>query len=546
MPCPQGGCAAGRKPRPRKSPLPTGRGDGATTSAANRYCERLGLPQVPRVEDAVSQEGATLFDLLVIALLERGEPMQPEDVARRLQAAGVQPPSGDLRGAVRASWHGRQPVYREPDGRFGLNVSSGQLEWLIDHFDLRGVTAALPPPPADGSLLVQPGPDTPLSMEELDAAYRNGSLLAVSPYRQAAAVLDAQGRPMAATEIAALLAAMNTRYGAAVTEESVRRGRGGMVEVGTDGLLRLNPSAADIGAMRSRVRETARPVLVQRAHSRDTARWREAHDALQAARRRDLARASEKLRRAVLRVVPGGGAAPQGAALLDVAERTLRTFPPGAIADLAGALDAFDVVAALDVRATLAGLGLDPERWRLADLSPPRKTWKLNRAGRQLDVTAELLIRGTTGVSHALGDPAKVAEYLGGGDTAKLRRRLESDAKALYGFYRYGILHRAVRLRWGYVDELLGVDWALPGEPHLQDILREAQAVGRPVDLVGGAAPGWADPWARALRAYVVGVEAWSVLLRFPHGFERVDVREIQAVRLAEGDAPVPQDGSAG
>jgi hypothetical protein len=111
--------------------------------------------------------------------------------------------------------------------------------------------------------------------------------------------------------------------------------------------------------------------------------------------------------------------------------------------------------------------------------------------------------------------------------------------KALYAFYCYGILHRGVRLRWGFLDEVLGVDWVLPGDLHLYDILNRARQAGAPVDIVVGAAPGWADPWSRARRVEVVQIEPWVVTVR--QGTERVpiDRREIQAVRMVGGsDGP--------
>ena len=82
--------------------------------------------------------------------------------------------------------------------------------------------------------------------------------------------------------------------------------------------------------------------------------------------------------RAVLGALPPGGGVPRAEALLDVARREVRTFAEADLAELAGALEGFDVLAALDVRLTLVGMRLDPDRWRLADLSPPLKTWRLN------------------------------------------------------------------------------------------------------------------------------------------------------------------------
>lgn len=105
-------------------------------------------------------------------------------------------------------------------------------------------------------------------------------------------------------------------------------------------------------------------------------------------------------------------------------------------------LAGFEVLIGLHVRDVVIGLGQPADRWRLLDLQPPQKSLRLNKQGRTLKLTPELLIAGTTGISRPLGDLAKIAAYLTAGDAKKLARRLESDAKALYAFYRYGVLHR--------------------------------------------------------------------------------------------------------
>jgi hypothetical protein len=61
---------------------------GSMATEPHPYCARLNVA-VPRVEDFVDASKAKLFDLLVVALLERNEPMSLEAVASRLLAAGV-------------------------------------------------------------------------------------------------------------------------------------------------------------------------------------------------------------------------------------------------------------------------------------------------------------------------------------------------------------------------------------------------------------------------------------------------------------------------
>ena len=125
-------------------------------------------------------------------------------------------------------------------------------------------------------------------------------------------------------------------------------------------------------------------------------------------------------------------------------------------------LGEFDLVAGLDIRDTVYALGLDPTAWRLVDLNPPRKSRQINRRGRKLRITPELIITSSTGLGRPLGDPKKVAGNLARGERSKLCRRLASDVKALYALYRYGVLHAFVRLRWGFLDETFAVEWAVP------------------------------------------------------------------------------------
>ena len=117
----------------------------------------------------------------------------------------------------------------------------------------------------------------------------------------------------------------------------------------------------------------------------------------------------------------------------------------------------------------------------------------------------------------------------------KLTRRMESDVKSLHAFYRYGVLHRCVRLRWRFIDEVFPVDWALPGEPHLHEILQRAKEAAAPVDIVIGSAPGWADPWSRARRGSVLEVEPWQVTVALDGEVWRLDRRDIQALRVLGG-----------
>jgi hypothetical protein len=505
-----------------------GEGDDAGTMG-NRYCERVGLTSVPRVEDVLSRNEVNLFHLMVVALLERGGPMAVEEIAERLTGAGSIAGSGDMALSLKRAWHGREPVFRGPDGRLGLNLSSSELDRMVWHAGLRPPRFQAPAPPPEPELA---GDDVPLSEEELVAAFRDRILYGFSAHRQAAAVLDVHARQMTVEEVEGVLAGM-TGYRYQFGVDRVRFWRSTLVSLDESGRLSLDRGSPDLGTMRQAVRKLARPALIQHARHEQWAKVHQEREVELAEERRRQAREAARLRRAVLRAVPEAEA-PQAISVLDTRSRSIRTFVGSELASAAGVLAEFDLLVGLHVRETIHGLGLDPDRWRLVDLKPPQKSRRINRRGRTLEITPELLISSTTGINRPLGDPRKVAQYVAEGEKGKLARRLESDVKALHAFYLYGVLHGCIRLRWGFLDEMLSADWALPGEPHLHEILKEAKGAGAPVDLVVGSAPGWTDPWSRARRGVVLELEPWQVTVRLDGEVWRLDLRDIQAVRVGD------------
>lgn len=96
--------------------------------SAATYSARLGIAP-PRVEDAKPR--ASLLARMVIALVEQGEPMSERDLARRLLDAGVAVRTGDMVLSMQRAWHGLPPIYREPDGRYGLDLNSDHARYLL-------------------------------------------------------------------------------------------------------------------------------------------------------------------------------------------------------------------------------------------------------------------------------------------------------------------------------------------------------------------------------------------------------------------------------
>jgi len=103
----------------------------------------------------------------------------------------------------------------------------------------------------------------------------------------------------------------------------------------------------------------------------------------------------------------------------------------------------------------------------------------------------------------------------------------------LYALYEYGHLHGCLRLRWGFLDELIDAPWVHRDEPSLYELMRTALQSNSPLEIVVGNAPGWSDPWSRAQLARVVrGESQWRCSLIDEAGY-LIDDTAVQRARLA-------------
>ena len=118
------------------------------TSTANPYCEALGI-EVPNLEGAKESRDANYYSLLIVVLLERGEPVTLPEVAQRFEEAGVAPAASALASLKRCK-PGRSPIYRD-----------GELYALDPHDAEAGLWAfrlGLRPPKAAALRVVRPDP----------------------------------------------------------------------------------------------------------------------------------------------------------------------------------------------------------------------------------------------------------------------------------------------------------------------------------------------------------------------------------------------------
>lgn len=510
------------------------------TEPSNRYCGRLRIPP-PTVEAAAARPDVNLFLLMVVALLERGSPMRLDEIVARLERAALPPRhrKGDLHAVLRKAWHGQPPIVRDTGDRLALDLL--HYDWPHLLFSI-GSRPPLVAPLA--TLDVPEPPDTvSLSAEEVEAAFKGRWLYACSTSRQAAAVLEAAGESLTVEAINARLFQLTPHTGG-IRDDSIRSWRSDLIAIDAAGSLRMNPASAAAPAFRREIRRMARPRLraaADRAHF-ETQR-RRVEEAQKAEEQRELedARAA---RRALVHIVPGGAAA-RAAALIDAQGRSLRVCAgDDGLRELAATLESFDLLAGVDLRPSLRALGLDPERWLLAELRPSDRTHRPTDRVR-ITVTLNGIVRATTGASRGPAGPEAWQRMLDTGRRAAIERRLVSEAQSLFALYEYGVLHGGVRVRGRPGDRLLPVAWGMRGDPDAHSILDAAERTWTPLDAVFDPPVGRSsrpaehlpDPWARARRVDVVERDWPYLMVREADQLMSVDVHGLFALRVTTPSA---------
>ena len=493
-------------------------------STANPYCEALAI-RAPRLEEVKNAREASSYTLLLVALLERGGPMTLAEVAERFEEAGVAS-AEDALASLKRCRPARAPVYRDAD-RYALDPHDAEADLWAFRLGLRPpkVTAPLvPPEPAPTPL---PSPYERLTVAALDEAWRESVPNAWSAQRIAASVLDAHEEPMRPEDVLAFVQARSERSRLSV-DSAQSWHRGAAIAVREDGRWELDREHDALRSARQAVRD--RIETLRRWPPRPDPEILKANRERFERERRKSAERLARLRRVLIHAFPQSS--PEAVVLVDVSERAIETFLGEEIAEARRRLSSYDLIGAAGVRPLLRALAFDPGERRLAELGPPQKTKQLNRQGRKLNVTLELLVRGSCGISRPFGDPRVLRGYLRDGKLTKLRRRLEADAKSLYALYQYGRLHHGVRLRWGFLDERIPAPWVQRDETSLYDVMTRARELAVPLEVVVGSAPGWADPWSRKRLAYLErGERGWDTVLVREDGFV-IDPDDVQLARL--------------
>lgn len=495
-------------------------------SKQNPYCEVLAI-DVPRLEVAKDHPDANYYSLLIVALLERGEPITLEETAQRFEEAGVAPRVRSLASLKRCK-PARPPIYRDGD-LYALDPHD-------DEADLWAFRLGLRPHKTEPFKIVEPepgplpSPDEPLTIEHLEEAWRDGIPNTWSAQRIAICVLDAHRRAM--TSDAVLGFVRGRSQWDMVSEDSARYWRrGAAIRAHGDGLWELDVHHNAVPSARQAVRKRIE-MARKWAHMRPDPAVIEANRKRIERQRRAHAEELARMRRVLLHAFPGKK--PEALVLLDVQRRELSTFLGEEVAQATRRLADYDIIAGVDVRGLLRTLGFEPGERRLGELGPPQKTRRLNKRGRTLKITTTHLVQGSCGIGRPFGDKKALRRYLNERQYTQLRRRLEADAKSLFALYEYGRLHGTVRLRWGFLDEMLPAPWVQRDEPTLYNLKEQALERDLPLEVVVGNAPGWLNPWSRGQPAFVAkepdGWRSWIV----DEGGFLIDEAEIQQARLID------------
>ena len=493
-------------------------------AASNTYCERLGI-SVPSLTAVQAHPEANTYALLIVTLLEHGQPMTLADVAQKFEAAGVVSHVDDAYFSLKLCRPARPPVYRDGD-LYALDPHDHELDRWAFRLGLRPPRVPMREP---APLRPRPPATQRLSVDELDEAWRNdANLMSWSAQRIALAVLDAHDFPMAADNVVAFVSGRTSWHKLTAGPPTFRRS-GAAVAVTANDTWSIVPGAAEVIMARDGVRDAID--RIRRWPVRSTAEEIKASSDAYERRRRAHAAELATLRRVIVHAFPARS--PSAVVLVDLDRRELTTLIGDQLSQVGPLLQPFDVLAGVDIRTTLRGLGIDPAERRLAELGPPQKSVGFTTTKRTLKITTAMLIQGSCGISRPLGTLKQLRAYVANGQRAKLQARLEADAKALYALHEYGRVHGCVRLRWGSLDQMFPVPWHHRDEPTLYHLRREAFDLSIGIVAVVGSAPEWdAEPWSRARRLEVVRGERQHDLMLFDELGRYVDDRDVQLARL--------------
>jgi hypothetical protein len=205
-----------------------------------------------------------------------------------------------------------------------------------------------------------------------------------------------------------------------------------------------------------------------------------------------------------------------------------------AMSELPAHLEAFDFLAGVDLRPSLRSIGLNPDRWWLAELRPTQRTLRPSDQGA-VAVSLSATVQATTGKRRIPADAKTWKPLLAARSTTRLAARLEGEAQALLALYEYGALHGGVRIRRRPGDRLLPVSWSLAGDSDFESFVSASARHWLPVEIVVGPSADLADPWPAAASVTIVERDRDVFFVREGDEVRALDPSDIRAIRLPAG-----------
>ncbi|MEM6795738.1 MAG: hypothetical protein AAF725_17315 [Acidobacteriota bacterium] len=498
-----------------------------TTETDNLPCRILGIA-VPRLEEARHHREATTFPLLLVALLETGEPMTLEQVAQRFAEAGVAPFEKALRSLQRCR-PGRPPVYRQGDlysldphdqdldlwvFRLGLRPAKGQI-------DAKSEEPQAPPEPV-------PGLDIPVTPAELEEAFTGSSLYSWSSQRLACLLMEAYREPMSRQLGSARLDQWTRDH--RLRRDAPNRWTHGAVKEDERGSWTFDSEHRQVLSARRALRALLTTVRAEGGRRKKEEERRVEMSARAAEREAETQRAYEALRRCLLFAFPQES--PRRIVKLDLASREMTIFKAADFKALRSKLESYDWIGALEARSLLTALGFQAGERHVAEMGPSQKTLAVP-GRRPLKLTAEALVKGCTNFPKPFGNPKEMQRLLDQGKERLLNRRLDKAMRSLFSLYHYCKLHGAARVVRGDLEAWIPVPWVHWAEETLAKLKRRALENRLGIEAVIGPFFALEDSWRSAVRLMPVQTGPYSTALMQENGEWFFDEQFILAARLA-------------
>ncbi|MCG8455572.1 MAG: hypothetical protein MI919_04765, partial [Holophagales bacterium] len=367
-----------------------------------------------------------------------------------------------------------------------------------------------------------PGPEVPVSLEELEEAFEGRSLYSWSRQRLASLLVEAHGEPLHRDRAAEMLGAWTPDHG--LRPGSTNRWTRGAVREDEEGYWTLDPEDPQLLGARRALRVALAEARKQKGSRRmTTARIAEIRARAAEIEERER-RALEALRRCLVYGFPKQR--PEQIVILDLESREMSFFEQADFAAARSCLEGYEWIGALDVRPLLTAVEFDAGLRHLAELGPPQKTTAIP-GRRPLKITAEAMAKGCSNKTKPFGDEKAMRRFLAEGKTLLLKRRLAKAMESLFGLYHYCKLHGAARVTRGDVEVMIPAPWVREAETKLYKLKAQAFEHGLDIEAALGPYLFLEDPWrhSRRLEPFPLGryryglmdkqgfqVEEWMVL----------------------------------